>query len=1100
MKKTFYQIGMLAVAALAFLACNKETEVNQNTGDKHYATISLSKTEDTKTMVDESGSKATYKWNDDDDQYIHVYENGTAGTVESFVLNTEKTVATLTVSFTGTPTAPYSYEAKYAKTLSGSKNPLIPAEQSPLNSTFDPAADVLVSKTISDDSNRLTELTFTMGRPATVNKMTLTGLTAGEVISKVEFTLDKAFVGGYVSYDTDNSTYKYNSSSKKLTLNYTATTGVVPAGGQFPVYFVCAPVVAAPIISVVVTTDQNVYTKSTSCTPNPFDGKSITFEIGKMKRFTMSMANYGEAVGTATNYTLVEDADKIADGGEYIFVSTKKDDAGLCAASSYGTGSNYYYTATDVTASNKVIAIDAQPAMVFTLEAGTTAGQYYIVDSDGKYLYWDSGNTVKRGDKGATDAYLWSISLTDGIQNVGTTERKLQYNSGSPRFACYTSVQTTISLYVNESTIISSLSTPQNLTATDAGGGTVNVYWDAVTDADSYTVTLGETSQTGITTTSTSFNSVADGTYTVTVTAISNDHTVAIDSQAASTTVKVGTPALGKPVIASFTETATGFSAEIAEAIQYAASYDWTLYEGSVDANNVHGLGNTTTLSFSVPFTSPDVDIDAFTPGTTYYLVVTAKADGYTATDSDAASFVAATPSYDFTTIAKLNELASALSNNETADYEGTLTDVIVSYRPDDNNAIIKDNTGSILVYNNSGHGLLQGQTFTGELNVTVKMYYTTIEITSIDATFSGSGSVVAPANMTLDQLVGNFTTYQNAYVQVDNLTVTGRNGKNISVRNSANTKTYVVYDNGNTSPAATGDVLSVVGTVGDYSGTNQVKAWSSDDITITTYADRAITFTQPTQTGCSFTVNAGSGNITSGTTVAYNTTVTLTATAGDGYTFNGWTVTGATVADDSAPTTTFKMGHSPVSIIAVFNEIGNTTHYYVKVTDLSTLSADDVILIINPNHDALPAFTSNATQSATDLHTSYYDSVNDRYSSQDAAVNACAITLVNPTTAINNKVVFKLKMSNNYFIFMNKSETKFSASTTSTAVTGDWTFTIDAGVATITNNSQTSRAILWSTALNNNVPTNKFGAYATSNLSGNNASYYSGVYIYKLN
>ncbi len=915
MKKTIYQIGMLAAAALAFVACNKETEVNQNTGEKHYASISLSKGEDTKTMVDESGSVATYKWNDGDAQYIHVYENGTAGTVESFDLNTEKTVATLTVSFTGTPTAPYSYEAKYANTLSGSKNPQIPSEQSPLNSSFDPAADVLVSKTISSADTRLSEFNFTMGRPATVNKMTLTGLVADEVISKVEFTLDKAFVGGYVSYNNDNASYQYNSNSKKLTLNYNATTGVVPANGEFPVYFVCAPVDAAPIISVVVTTDQNVYTKSTSCTPNPFDGKSITFEIGKMKRFTMSMANYSEAVGTATNYTLVEDADKIADGGEYIFVSTKKNDAGLCAASSYGTGTNYYYTATDVTASNKVIAIDAQPAMVFTLEAGATAGQYYIVDSDGKYLYWDSGNTVKRGDKEATDAYLWSISLTAGIQNVGTTERKLQYNSNSPRFACYTSAQTDISLYVNESTIITSLSTPQNLTATDAGNGTVNVSWDAVTDADSYTVTLGETSKTGVTTNSTSFNSVADGTYTVTVTAISNDHTVANDSQAASTTVKVGTPALGKPVIASFTETATGFSAEIAEAIQYATSYDWTLYEGSVNDNNVHGMGTTTVLSFSVPFTSTDVDIDAFTPGTTYYLVVTAKADGYTSTDSDPANFVAATPSYDFEDIATLNGLTATEGS-----YSGYLTNAIVSF-VNGKTAIIKDATGSALVYKDS-HGLLQGQTFTGEVNVTSAIYQGNAQITAIDATFTGTETSVDPESVALSALAGHYADYQNAYVSVAGLTVSSISSKNINVTDGTNT--YVVYyQPSGTIPCGEGDVITAVGTITKYNTTEEIKVWAAADITVTGVAPKAITFSQPTgaaaTAGCLIKVKVDGAEITSGTTVASGKTVTLEATEGTDYTFDGWTVTGATVADASSATTTFEMGTSAVTVSASF-------------------------------------------------------------------------------------------------------------------------------------------------------------------------------------
>lgn len=288
----------------------------------------------------------------------------------------------------------------------------------------------------------------------------------------------------------------------------------------------------------------------------------------------------------------------------------------------------------------------------------------------------------------------------------------------------------------------------------------------------------------------------------------------------------------------------------------------------------------------------------------------------------------AAAPTLDFTTIAELNTLAAGLENNETATFNGKLTGAIVSYKPDAKNAIIKDGAGSILVFNNDGHGLLQGQTFTGDLEVTVKMYFTTIEITALDADFIGAGSVVDPETVTLSDLVGNFSTYQNAYVKVENLKVDSRDGKNISVSNGE--KTYLVYDNAGTSPAAVGDVITAVGTVADHNGTNQIKVWASDNITVTTSAPKAITFSQPAAGG-SFTVSVGGSNISSGATVASGSVVTLTATAASGYSFGGWTVTGATVANATATSTTFTMGDSAVSISASFNNVNGTT--YTKVT-----------------------------------------------------------------------------------------------------------------------------------------------------------------------
>ena len=275
---------------------------------------------------------------------------------------------------------------------------------------------------------------------------------------------------------------------------------------------------------------------------------------------------------------------------------------------------------------------------------------------------------------------------------------------------------------------------------------------------------------------------------------------------------------------------------------------------------------------------------------------------------------------YDFENIAELNALITSTST----DFSGYLTDAVVSYVPNTGNAIIKDATGSILVFK-SGHGLKQGQTFTGEVNVTTKLYYTTAEVTELDAIFTGSETVVAPETVTLSQLIGNFDTFQNAYVQATDLTVTGVSSKNISVSNGG--KTYVVYDNAGTSSVSAGDIITATGTVADHNGTNQIKVWSSDNIVVTGSAPKAITFSQPTgaagAAGCSFTITVGGIPITSGDTVASGTTVTLTATAGTDYEFTSWTVTGASVANATSATTTFTMGSSPVTVSASFSSTG---------------------------------------------------------------------------------------------------------------------------------------------------------------------------------
>ncbi len=442
MKKTLYHIGMLVATALAFAACSKEAEINQPEEEvTHVATISLGKADvSTKTEVIEGETAASYKWLADDAQYLHVYENGTAGTIENFSLNADKTIATLTVSFTGNPTAPYSYTAKYAKTLSGSKNPLIPSEQNPSTTSFDPATDVLVSKATADVTNlseRATSFTFTMGRVVTVNKMTLTGLAEGEVVNSVEFTLDKHMVG-YVSYDSQNSNYSYSNGGTKLTMKYTADNGVVPSNGQFPVYFVSAPVDAAAIVSVVVSTDKHVYTKSNTLNPNPFDGKTITFAIGTMKRFTMAMSGYGEEVSSGVEYTLVERADDLYDGAQYIITAADADRA----IQTYVSGANNHKAVTiEKNTNNKTVTIDNTiDAEVFILNSAEGG---YTIQNATNDNYLNSSSSANHLTESA-NSEVFTISITGGVASIksksNTSRGVMYYNSNSNSgnlFNCY---------------------------------------------------------------------------------------------------------------------------------------------------------------------------------------------------------------------------------------------------------------------------------------------------------------------------------------------------------------------------------------------------------------------------------------------------------------------------------------------------------------------------------------------------------------------------------------------------------------------------------------------------------------------------------------
>ena len=463
MKKILYHFGVFAAIALAFASCATEDEQKLPEGIyKHTATVTIGKTEDTKTAVVINGNKASYVWTENDENYLHVFENGLEGTITKATYSADFKTVTLEVSFdpTDPPTAPYTYAAKYYNEASGSFNPLIQASQNPKTDSFDPAADVLVSKEIVDNSTRLTELDFTMGRVVTVNKMTLTGLENNEVVEKVEFTLDKTMVAR-ISYDTASSSYKYTSVSgggTKITLNYTATTGAVPDGGEFPVYFVSAPVDAAGIVSVVVATDKNVYTKTNTLNPNPFSGKSITFEVGKFKTFTMGLAGFGAPKTSATDYTLVSAATGLPAEGKQanIIIVNGTNAMGVQNQNNRGV-------VTVPAAVNNVISLDnSSTAHIFTL-AHTTDGYLISDNDDNTYLYAAgtkaSGTNYLRSTATIDESCYWTITYDEGVATVQSVNNDktpyMRYNSTNSLFSCYASAtgQAAVSIYLDEDSI-----------------------------------------------------------------------------------------------------------------------------------------------------------------------------------------------------------------------------------------------------------------------------------------------------------------------------------------------------------------------------------------------------------------------------------------------------------------------------------------------------------------------------------------------------------------------------------------------------------------------------------------------------------------------
>ena len=430
--------------------------------------------------------------------------------------------------------------------------------------------------------------------------------------------------------------------------------------------------------------------------------------------------------------------------------------------------------------------------------------------------------------------------------------------------------------------------------------------------------------------------------------------------------------------------------------------------------------------SVSVTYSSSNTDVatvDSATgeiefvgDGTTVITATSTKTAEYKAGSAQYNLVVTGAPvEYDFTTVAELNALAST-----AGDYFGSLTNAVISFAPDAKNAVIKDATGSVLVYKD-GHGYKQGQTFTGELTITLTKYNNASEITAIDAEFTGDEAVVNPVSVTLADLVGNFAIWQNAYVTVEDLEVVNVSGKNINVKNGS--YEYVVYSSAANATCVTGDIIKVTGTIAQFSNKDQVKAWTVDDIVITQEHQKAkhtITFAQPEEGG-TFTVSANGAQISSGAELDEDTVVTLSATTAEGFTFGGWSVSGATVSGNTE-TATFTVGTADVTIAAVFvsndltsEEISGT---FTMVDGSLTLTTTSGITVVQAKGSSTTnvnaSYNTTSTLRVYKGHTLSFSgktikkieiTVNGTYYGNTLQVNTGVIT---PTTTSGGTIVWE--------------------------------------------------------------------------------------------
>ena len=179
--------------------------------------------------------------------------------------------------------------------------------------------------------------------------------------------------------------------------------------------------------------------------------------------FTVSVANSAPA----TVYEKVTDASTLRAGDKFLFVYEEGPKA-------MGAANGSYYTGVDVILDNSQISITDEEVDVITL--GGSAGAWTFYESLGeKYLALTSAtNALHTAENAEETTAQWTIRISNGVatvQNVGTTGRTLKWNSGSPRFACYTSGQSSIAIYRKQDSRLATTLTFADALNLDLNGG-----------------------------------------------------------------------------------------------------------------------------------------------------------------------------------------------------------------------------------------------------------------------------------------------------------------------------------------------------------------------------------------------------------------------------------------------------------------------------------------------------------------------------------------------------------------------------------------------------------------------------------------------------
>lgn len=233
MKKIFNSIVVFA-ALISAASCHNEIDPAPDFQGETHTVSFVAGTPDTKTTVANVDGVAVYSWESSDLDNLNVFEDGNKGTINKESCTVEPGNLVLNVTFPGAAGVSHRYTANLNGAVSNTQTS---------NGKYDASSDVLVAYPVETTASESAPVSFNFKRVSTISKITVKGLTNGEIITEVILSSDKQLAGTYTP-DVDpavDGTWSENTDPIVITCNETV------ANGQVIVYAVTRPVTEAQL-------------------------------------------------------------------------------------------------------------------------------------------------------------------------------------------------------------------------------------------------------------------------------------------------------------------------------------------------------------------------------------------------------------------------------------------------------------------------------------------------------------------------------------------------------------------------------------------------------------------------------------------------------------------------------------------------------------------------------------------------------------------------------------------------------------------------------------------------------------------------------------